>query len=401
MSSRSANATIKGYMYQFDEAIFKILTSTKVQDVLIEDIEDIDIESQAGREVIQCKYLPSKTYSLATIRDAILPMLVNMLERKQKKLKLFRYRLYAYFSDKSPQIFSLSLQELKDCLVLHKRDGEVINYQADLKATDTDLSEFLNHLQIEFAEDYGVHRNKVLVLIETAYCCTDSAEIELYYNNALATVSLAAADSNLENRKITKKRFIAKTKTKEVLYSIWRLQELGKEKYCKKLRKTYFSITNIPAYVRFFIIELNGTETKIIIKDVLLEIRRKWSSHARNRKPLHERYAPYILLIGIGSDLLADIKSELYREGICFTDGFPFSSAIFSTDALNKEQTFENKMSLRFINEEALIHSVFSSLAKRTKEVYQFYRTKPIAIVEDIKNIQMRIEELSYIKEII
>ncbi|HBG78097.1 MAG TPA: hypothetical protein DDW84_04500 [Phycisphaerales bacterium] len=401
MSSRSASPTIKGYVYQFDESIFKILNSKKDEVILIEDVEDIDIESSSGREAIQCKYLPSMVYSLASIRDAILPMLVNMLERKRKGLKLFKFRLYAYFSDKSPQIFSLNLQELKNCIVLHKRDGTVINYQVDLKATDTDLDEFLNHLRIEFAEDYDAHKNKVFDLIRTTYSCTNSAEIELYYNNALTTISLAAADSVLKNRKLTKKQFLTKTKTKEVLYSVWRLQDLGKKKYCKELRKIHFTVTNIPPYARLFIIELNGTETKASIKDVLLEIRRKWSSHTIKRKLPQERYAPYILLLEIKPDLLAAIKSDFFDERICFTDGFPFREALFNTEALNKEQTDENQISLRFINEPALIHSTFSSLTKRTKEVYQFYITKPFGIVEDIKNIQIKIEDISYIREII
>ena len=263
------------------------------------------------------------------------------------------------------------------------------------------LDEFLNHLRIEFAEDYDAHKNKVFDLIRTTYSCTNSAEIELYYNNALTTISLAAADSVLKNRKLTKKQFLTKTKTKEVLYSVWRLQDLGKKKYCKELRKIHFTVTNIPPYARLFIIELNGTETKASIKDVLLEIRRKWSSHTIKRKLPQERYAPYILLLEIKPDLLAAIKSDFFDERICFTDGFPFREALFNTEALNKEQTDENQISLRFINEPALIHSTFSSLTKRTKEVYQFYITKPFGIVEDIKNIQIKIEDISYIREII
>lgn len=401
MTERSASPIIKGYIYQFDKTILEILNGTDKNVVKIENIEDLEIESKAGREAIQCKYLSSKTYSLASIRDAIIPMIANMLERKRNGLTLIQYRFYVYFSESSPKTINLALTELKECLLLNKRDGTTIDYQVELKASDADLEEFLKYFRIDIAEDYDAHKNKVLQLIKTAYHCANTEEIELYYNNALTIVSLAAADTNLKNRTITKHQFLLKTKTKEALYSIWRLQDLGKEKYCRELRKIHFSITNIPPYARFFIIELDGTETNCQVKEVLFHIRLKWSSHERKRKHQDDRYAPYISLLGIKLENLIKLKEELYNEGVKFTDGFTFAGSTFNVDELNKPQTYENQLSLRFINESELIHEIIRSLKTKTKELYQFYRTKPLEISNGIKNIQIKIENISFIKEIV
>lgn len=401
MVNRSASHIIKGYLYQFDKTILEILNSTDDKVIIIEDVEDVDSESAAGREAIQCKYLPSKTYSLAHIRDAILPMLKNMLDRKGNNPKPLHYHLYAYFSNMPPQTISLNLQELKDCLMKNKRGGTVINYQTELKATDTDLKKFLSNFSIEIAEDYDAHKEKVFDLIKVTYSCAGLEEVELYYNNALTAVSLAAADTQLRNRKTTKRRFLTKTKTKQILYSTWRLQEIGKAKYCKEIRRQHFTIRNIPAYARIFIIELEGNEGRTAMKEAILELRKKWSSHDRRRKPEQERYAPYVLLQGIQSELLVNLKSELLDEGIQFIDGFSFEGATFNVNELNKLQTRDNQLSLRFINDAKLIPEIIASLKSQSKEIYQFYRTKPIVITDDIKNIQIKIKDVTYVKEII
>ncbi len=67
MSYRSADATIKGYVYQFDDTIIRVLNCSNGQSILVEGIEDVDIEYGNTSEAIQCKYLPSKKYSLASI----------------------------------------------------------------------------------------------------------------------------------------------------------------------------------------------------------------------------------------------------------------------------------------------------------------------------------------------
>jgi len=75
--------------------------------------------------------------------------------------------------------------------------------------------------------------------------------------------------------------------------------------------------------------------------------------------------------------------------------------AFFSIEELNKPQTHDNRLSLRFVNDVRLLGDIFASLKKKTKEVYQFYRTAPLAITDDIKNVQIRVEDISYVTDIV
>ena len=55
---RSAEATIAGYLYQFDKSIIEVLKLNSDNDkIIIEGIEDIDIESiDSNSKSIQVKY---------------------------------------------------------------------------------------------------------------------------------------------------------------------------------------------------------------------------------------------------------------------------------------------------------------------------------------------------------
>ena len=327
-------------------------------------------------------------------------MLRDLLDRIKQGRQEIRYRLYAYFSETSPKEIQLDLQSIKQCLRKKKQDGTVIDYQNDCGASDDDLEKFLGLLSIEIATEYDRHKGEVFNIIEQEYNC-DREEAEFYYNNALSLVSQMASEPDEQDRRITKQRFLQNTNNRKVLYSIWRLQEIGKGKYCREIRKQHFSIRNIPPCARFFIVQFKGGEASASIKEILLKIRKNWSSHKRKRKPAQDRYAPYVCLRDVTHDLLVEIKKELFNEGIKFTDGFAFAGADFNVNELNKQQTYENQLSLRFINEDKLISQVIDSLDNKTKEVYQFYKDDPLEIDRDIKHIKIKVKDISYIKEII
>ena len=44
MTNRSATATIKGYFYQFDQTIVRLLEATKHGSITVEGVEDIDLD---------------------------------------------------------------------------------------------------------------------------------------------------------------------------------------------------------------------------------------------------------------------------------------------------------------------------------------------------------------------
>ena len=68
MSKRSAEATIKGFLYQFDLTILKILKGARLaSSVVVEGVEDIDQVFDDHVEYIQCKYYEGSSYNLSLI----------------------------------------------------------------------------------------------------------------------------------------------------------------------------------------------------------------------------------------------------------------------------------------------------------------------------------------------
>lgn len=57
MHERAAVDTIKGYFYQFDFTIIKLLElSNDTNTIVVEGIEDIDIKTATDETAVQCKY---------------------------------------------------------------------------------------------------------------------------------------------------------------------------------------------------------------------------------------------------------------------------------------------------------------------------------------------------------
>ncbi|MGI4764598.1 MAG: hypothetical protein ACRYGP_05980 [Janthinobacterium lividum] len=80
--AREATATIRGYIYQFDATIRKIIAMDLTSTLTIEGVEDFDENSGLSKEYSQVKYYAAQKLTDPNIRNAILPML--------KGLRLFR-----------------------------------------------------------------------------------------------------------------------------------------------------------------------------------------------------------------------------------------------------------------------------------------------------------------------
>lgn len=86
MVNRAANATIKGYFYQFDHAILHLLKIQDEQSVLtVEGTEDVDIDDVTNEKYIQCKYYSSTDYNHSVIKPAIIAMIIHFKETGSKK----------------------------------------------------------------------------------------------------------------------------------------------------------------------------------------------------------------------------------------------------------------------------------------------------------------------------
>src|SRR4051794_491151 len=98
MADRTAIDTIKGYFYQFDYAIAKLLELSQDTDtIIVEGIEDVDINTATEETAIQCKYYAKTEYNHSVIAKPIKLMLNHYKEVTNGTKKKINYKLYGYF----------------------------------------------------------------------------------------------------------------------------------------------------------------------------------------------------------------------------------------------------------------------------------------------------------------
>src|SRR5690606_20462294 len=141
MATRSAEATIKGYYYQFDTSILKLLElSDDTDSIVIEGIEDIDISTATEQTAIQCKYLSKPRFINSAVREPIILMLDHFCRTPKPGIN---YVLYAHFEEEVGGTEQLiDLKRLKEILC-YTENKKTINYHTDNGITDTQLNEFL------------------------------------------------------------------------------------------------------------------------------------------------------------------------------------------------------------------------------------------------------------------
>lgn len=126
MSTRSADATIKSYFYQFNRTTEEILSLKKDSETVdIAGIEDIDINSIDGLRSVQCKYYASQTLTNSVIREPIILMLDHY--RAIGASPIDKYALYGYFKNETtesikPTIYLASVSSGYFTVQTHTRD---------------------------------------------------------------------------------------------------------------------------------------------------------------------------------------------------------------------------------------------------------------------------------------
>jgi hypothetical protein len=234
--------------------------------------------------------------------------------------------------------------------------------------------------------------------LRIALNCSEADVKQLYYPSALSVVEGLAIMSKEADRSITKATFLDAIDSKNILYSRWYLEDQGLEQFCRKIRKTYFSHTNIPPYERFFVIEWNKSVTMLQLKEVVLELGKKWSTANKSLRKTN-RFAPFICIVGMPTAELLALKSELYSEGHTFVDGYPFRESCFQLKNISMPQTVENQISLRFVEYEKLETTVANVFG--TKEIYEFYSFKKIPDCLGVKHVRIPFQILSSIVKMI
>lgn len=402
MRNRSATDTIKGYFYQFDYSIVKLLNLTNESDkITVEGIEDVDIEAIDKSVAIQCKYYAKTTYNHSIIGKPIREMLTHFKGLKDKNKSYVKYHLYGHYkSGQEKLLLPVDVNFLKDKFLTYKQSKVVYKHHEVLNLDDNDLTKFISLLSIDInAKDYESQRNNIIQTLKSIFACSEFYAEYGLYNSALNEIRKLAIQDSIESRKLSKKEFLDRIDKKECLFNLWFLELKGKKLYHREMREKYFkSVLNKKPIERLFIIEPPSNTRVSDLKDLISIISSKYSNLKKRET---QNYCPYIYFHCYPKEDLAELKRQLFNEDFKFIDGYPFRGCAFSEKAISEPANDKNMINIKFIDKEDQISKTFAYITKR-REIYQFYFGSKVHLpVDDIKTINIQIQELNSIKEII
>lgn len=397
MNTRDAVDTIRGYYYQFDYCILSILEQNIDENkVYIECIEDVDVETANDKTAVQCKYYAGTVYNHSAISQAIRFMLQNFSQNKSDTLN---YKIYGYYKsgqEKLPK--KLEVEFVKKHFLTYTKKGVEYKEYEILNLDDKDIESFIEHLEIDVnAISFEEQEKKINEKLIEIFKCNFYEADTIYYNNALRIIKNMATSKNAKDRKISKKQFLQEINTKEVLFNQWYLNYKNLNKYCKNIKKEYFTYANISPYERFFLIECNEGISTIEIKDIVLKISEKWCN-IKMRQPTP--FCPYIFFYGLSDDKILSVKVMLQEDDFYFIDGYDFKNASFNLKSIIRKANYYNKIKVKLIDDLENVKKILESISG-TREIYQFYINKPFYYDEKYKNIRVPIIETKNVLNII
>lgn len=402
MSNRSATDTIKGYFYQFDYTIEKILNLPKDSDeIVVEGIEDIDIDSSTEERAIQCKYYAKTEYNHSVISKPIRLMLNHFKNAKNGATSKINYHLYGHYkSGQNKLTLPINVKFLKENFLTYTSSKVKHEHHTELGLSDADLREFIGLLTIDInAKEYQLQLTDIISRLSTIFSC-DIFDSEYYfYNNALNEIRKIAIEDDIGNRRISKKDFLERINKKKLLFNKWFVELKGLKDYHKELKNKHFRALNKAPFERFFIIELPSSYLNSELKELIQIISKRYSNLSK-REP--KTFCPYICFTNITDSDLLLLKNELFKEDFNFVDGKPYSGAKFSMKAIKVEASYNNQLQVKILKDIIEVNQLLPEVSK-TKQVFHFYFTAPQITISDtgIKNVNIQVSDLNNIKEII
>ena len=388
MTTRSADATILGYFYQFDHTIIRILNSASGSTkVVVEGIEDVDLLDEGSELFIQCKYYKGSEYNHSLIKDAIAAMVVHFKGRGCPADGSLKYRLYGHYKsgqDKLDPSFDASFLKDKFLTTRKTKDGNttVEEVFTTKGITNVELELFRGALEIDLAAaSYEDQQAEIKAHLRKLFGGSSAEDADqFYYPNAINVVQTLAIDPSVSNRTITKADFIARLDRKEALFNWWLQQKFGRQHYAKSVRLQHFDFkTKVHPACRIVVLEFGAEfEAKkalAMIEKIALKLSHKESA----RTPERERFCPYILLRDVASTDLAILKQALWDRGIHIADGFPFRDAEFDAKHLSRRPSPSSLTRLKFLEDTEVLAQVLPHHKGESIDVFDFYKTSPIA----------------------
>lgn len=367
MRTRAADATIKGYYYQFDTSILKVLELQNDSDsIVIEGIEDIDIKTATDTTTIQCKYLSKPRFINSVVREPIILMLNHFLDVTSRND--LKYVLYAHFENETPgNTPIIDLTRLKEILTYSENKVEK-HYEIENTISDIKLNAFLLQFKLIFGTEFYTQQEQVINKLKSKFKCSEFEADAYFYNNALRVVIDRAIKKNISRRKITKTEFITAIDCRKALFNEWFIKLRSKKEY---LKLTAQNLKSTGA--------LNPVKTKVIVvgNDILRADNSELPLHSFIENLITKYFKlnlvlrdarPLTIALDCDEITLIDTKRFLIDKEIMFNDGFEgikFSSNIFNKKPIlnttkGGTRISESSYLIKLISKETLMNNISS-----------------------------------------
>ncbi|WP_270488360.1 DUF4297 family anti-phage-associated protein [Butyricimonas synergistica] len=394
---RTAIDTIKGYYYQFDYFILKLLECSDLEDnVCIEGIEDIDISTVDETTSIQCKYYAGTDYNHSVIGQPIRLMLCDFSNDPTRDIKYKIYGFYKSGQNKLPR--SIDIDFAKKHFFSFTKNNVKHELHNELGLTDEQLQIFIKNLDINInALQFEEQEKMIIAKIIEIFKCDNYEAKYFFYNNALRIVRELSINKDKKARTISKQNFLKIIDNRTPLYNLWFFKKNSIREYCSITRKKYFSQFNHSPFERFFLIECDQKITEIEIKSLIINIIGKWTNISKRQV---STYCPYVFLYNTSEIRLMKIKNLLQQDRIYFKDGYDFKDADFNIESICERTNNNNRILIKIINNIKYIDEILMKLSQ-IREIYQFYIHSPFYENSNYKHIRIQIEETRNINDII
>lgn len=375
---------IKGFIYQYDKTIEKILDSSEGEYIEIEQAQDLSSKNA----IYQVKYKEASDFTNSKLKAPICKLIEESKSDKRKFIVL------CYFRNKGNQIVNFKLEDLDavigDCKIKNKQYNFTYEQKID----------FISRFDLIFTENYQEQFNKVISKISHKFSTDieESCLIHSQIRNLIISKIIDNPPNRMHNRKLNFLEVESYVKqNKGIQFNSAYRTYLGEEKYFRFLKRRFFYRLNEQYYEKVFIIECKNNYEVYQLVDIVNIIKDKVTNFS-NRGV--KSSAPYILFNNVEDEKIIEIKRILYESNIGFRDGYTFKNSPFYVKHLLEKTNNNNNIYLKFINSEIELIEVIQNMESNYK-IYQFYLSKPKNVATDNENVKIKINNIDDVNKIL
>ncbi|GGX29877.1 hypothetical protein [Undibacterium squillarum] len=309
---RTADSTIKGFLYQFNKTIISVVGATAGEIITVEGlVEDIDIEALDGTlKAVQCKYHEAaSTFSESLIFKPLLQMAETFSKSTAKTIS---YRIFVHVPGEAQGERKITAQTLENALATG--DQELKKIVARI-ISPFDKNTFLDNVILDFGPSIDELEQEAMNALRTLGL--NDADVDcVLYPNAIHRVAKLSSLKQESDRKITRRIFYDYlSAANATAVSKWVLASRNKKKILEAVRKQLSEGLSQNSRERFFYFQpdaIDNFDDEIVI--FVCNYLKKYHT-----KPSHDKTP----LIAIEKDIsgINDIQSRLFRKEVKVTTG--------------------------------------------------------------------------------